>query len=281
MGITEMIPGVSSGTLALLMGIYNQFLGSIKGLVLKDFKRSFVFLLPLVIGMGIAIVALSGVITYLLDEHQVPTQWTFIGLVIGVVPMLLRVSKFQETFQARHYFVLVVGLALIIIIGMITPNETLSYTELEGFQYVKLFFAGMLATMTMLLPGISGSLVLLIFGYYYVVFESISEVKSFNLEALPILLIVGTGMVLGLFVGSVGITFFFKKYPFLTYAFIIGLIVGSVYAIYPGLPTTPAMWAWTVVMALVGFVISYILGLAGEKEQRAQDRKIKRGVDVV
>lgn len=270
MGITELIPGVSSGTIALLIGIYEQLLSSIKGLLSNSYRSSLRFLIPLVIGMGIAILSLSKVMTYLLETHPVPTQWTFIGLVIGVLPMLWRLSRVKETFKVPHVIVFVLVLALLIGMSFISPEETAHNSQITLFLLVKLFIAGMIAAMTLLLPGISGSLVLLILGYYYLVVSAVDELTSFNFEGLPILIATGTGVVVGLYVGSVPISYLFLKFRFITYAGVMGLVLGSIFSIYPGLPNSPVMWVITIIMLIVGFLVSFILGLVGEKEARSE-----------
>ena len=129
---------------------------------------------------------------------------------------------------------------------------------------VKLFFSGILASTTMLLPGISGSLVLLILGSYSIVIYAVSELTSFNLEILPILIAVGSGIVLGLLVASRIIQYMLRHFTYLTYALILGLVIGSVFAIYPGLPDTALSWTVTVLSAILGFAISWYMGADNE-----------------
>lgn len=269
MGITELIPGVSSGTIALLMGIYEQLLSSIKGIITSTYRSSLRFLIPLVIGMGISIVTLSSLMTYLLESHPIPTQWSFIGLVVGVLPMLWRLSRVKETFKVPHVVVFLIMLGLLIAMNFINPGDGLASPEITTGLLIQLFLAGMIAAMTLLLPGISGSLVLLILGYYYLIVSAVDELTSFNFGVLPILIATGTGIVVGLYVGSVVISFLFSKFTYITYAAIMGLVLGSVLSIYPGLPTSPMMWIVTAVMLIVGFLVSYILGIVGEKEARS------------
>lgn len=269
MGIVELIPGVSSGTIALLLGIYEQLLSSIKGIVHKQFKSSMRFLVPLVIGMGLAIVTLSGVITYFLEEHPIPTQWMFIGLVAGIVPMLWRLARVKETFKIPHVAALLITLGLLIVMSFITPNELVSQPDINMSLLIQLFFAGFLAAMTLLLPGISGSLALLILGYYYIIIAAIDDLTSLNLSGLPILIATGLGILVGLYMGSVVITYLLSRFTYITYAAVMGLVIGSVFSIYPGLPTSLSMTVITFVMLIAGFLVSYIMGRAGEKEARS------------
>lgn len=271
MGMTELIPGVSSGTIALLLGVYEQLLSSIKGLLSKSYRNSLRFLIPLVIGMGIALLTLSSVMTYLFETHPIPTQMAFVGLVIGVLPMLWRLSRVRETFKAPHIIMFIIALTLLIGMSFITPEEVSHSPEITTLLLVKLFFVGVLAAMTLLLPGISGSLVLLIFGYYYIVVSSINELTSLNFTVLPVLIAVGLGILVGLYVGSVFITFLFTHFKYMTYAGVMGLVLGSVLSIYPGLPTSPTMWILTIITFIIGFSISFFLGFVGEKEATSEE----------
>ncbi|WP_237605650.1 MULTISPECIES: DUF368 domain-containing protein [Salinicoccus] len=261
MGICELIPGVSSGTMALLLGIYDEFLGAISRIVTKHYKKAILFLLPLVIGMGIAILTLTSLIEYLLDHHTVPTHWFFIGLVLGVVPMMLRVSDYRVEFRTPHYILVLLAVTMLFALGLVRGNETPPEDLVVTLPLLgKMFFSGILASMTMLLPGISGSLVLLILGSYSIVIYSVNQLKAFNLEILPVLIAVGAGIVLGLLLASRIIQYMLVHYTYLTYALILGLVIGSVFAIYPGLPETVLSWFFTAVAAIAGFIISWFMG---------------------
>ena len=265
MGICELIPGVSSGTMALLLGIYDQFLGAISKIVSKHYRKAILFLLPLVIGMGIAILTLSNLIDYLLRNHTVPTHWFFIGLVLGVVPMMLRISNYKVEFRAGHYIILFMAVALLLVMGISRGEEqAINDVAITFPLLVKMFISGILASTTMLLPGISGSLVLLILGSYSIVIYAVSELTSFNLGVLPILIAAGSGIILGLLVASRIIQYMLRHFTYLTYALILGLVIGSVFAIYPGLPDTVTSWAVTALAAILGFAISWYMGADNE-----------------
>lgn len=266
MGICELIPGVSSGTMALLLGIYDEFIGAVSRIITRGYKKAILFLLPLLIGMAIAILTLTSLIEYLLDHHMVPTHWFFIGLVLGVVPMMLRISNYKVEFKAPHYIVVFMAIALLFSIGLIRGNEVPPENLVVTLPLlIKMFFSGILASMTMLLPGISGSLVLLILGSYSIVIYSVNQLKAFNLEILPVLIAVGSGIVLGLLLASRIIQYMLRQYTYLTYALILGLVMGSVFAIYPGLPETALSWLITIVVAVSGFIISWFMGTRNKK----------------
>ncbi|WP_245772760.1 DUF368 domain-containing protein [Lacicoccus alkaliphilus] len=261
MGICEIIPGISSGTMALLLGIYDQFLGAISRIVSKHFKKAVLYLLPLVIGMGIAILTMSSLMDYLLTEHMVPTHWFFIGMVLGVVPMMFGISNYRVEFRPAHY--LVIGLVTILLYWMSTVNESgapADTIDISMLTLTLLFFSGMLASSVMLLPGISGSLVLLIIGAYPIIMRAISEFTSLNFGVAPLLIATGLGIVSGLLLASRGIQFLLRNYTYLTYAAIIGLLFGSVFPLYPGFPDTPGTWIASIVSLAAGLSISTYMG---------------------
>lgn len=261
MGLVELIPGVSSGTMALLLGIYDQLLGAISHVISKHYKNAIIFLVPLVAGMAIAIITMSSLIDYFLQNHTIPTHWFFMGMVLGVVPMMLRISNVKIEFRSIHYILIAAGILLLFIMSLFNADAPeLSTVSMEFGDLIKYFFSGALAASIMLLPGISGSLVLLIIGVYPVVIYAIKEFTSLNFEVLPILISTGLGIVAGILLASRAISYLLRNYTYLMYAAIIGLLLGSTFAIYPGLPGGFLEWLVSIVLFLLGVIISFTLG---------------------
>ncbi|MCK1976462.1 DUF368 domain-containing protein [Jeotgalicoccus huakuii] len=265
MGIVELVPGVSSGTMALLLGIYDQFLGALSRLVSKFYKNSIGFLLPIVIGMALAILSVSSLLNYLLQSHTIPTHWFFMGMVLGVIPMLLRISNAKVEFKIPHYILIIIGIAVLFFMSLAnTSASDLSSIPTDAVNLIKYFFSGVLAAAIMLLPGISGSLVLLIIGVYPIIIFAIDEFTSFNFYVLPVLLSTGVGIIVGILLGSRLIAYLLRRFTYLTYAGIVGLLFGSLFAIYPGLPTNIMMWIVSIVVFILGCYISYVFGKYNE-----------------
>lgn len=263
MGISDLIPGVSGGTIALLLGIYDDFIASVSGVFSKHFKKSILFLLPIIIGMALAIGILSSVINYLLATHFVPTMFFFFGLILGIIPFLLRISHYKKTYKIQHWVIMgvaIIALALMAFFKGDTSHAAPSYIDLSLPMLIKYFIAGVCASSAMLLPGISGSFILLLFGVYSTVTYSISEIVRFNFEALPVILMVGMGIVVGFLIASKVITYLLKHYTYLTYAAILGLVIGSLFSVFPGLPNQGLTWLASIITLLLGFIISFILG---------------------
>ncbi|PHK48825.1 DUF368 domain-containing protein [Staphylococcus edaphicus] len=262
MGTTDLVPGVSGGTIALLLGIYDDFIRSVSGIFSKRFWESLKFLLPIGVGMVIAIGLLSKVINYLLSAHTVPTMFFFVGLIAGIIPYLLKTSHFKHTFNVMHYSLLITGIIIIVVITLLNngdkhAGESLSHSTGLILKY---FIAGACASSAMLLPGISGSFMLLVFGVYGTVMYAISEFVSLNFAAIPILVTVGCGVLFGFLLSSKLIQYLLSYHTYLTYALIIGFVIGSLYAVFPGLPDTMMTWIISIITLILGFGISYRLG---------------------
>ncbi|HHB3379218.1 TPA: DUF368 domain-containing protein [Staphylococcus aureus] len=262
MGTSDLVPGVSGGTIALLLGIYNQFIASISGIFSRRFWPSFTFLIPIIIGMLLAMGSLSNLFNYLLSQHHIPTMFFFGGLIIGIVPYLLKISNYKTSFTTKHYMMVIAGIAILIVITLMNngdkhAGETLT---LSTSLIIKYFIAGMCASSAMLLPGISGSFMLLVFGVYGTVMLAISEVVKLNFAGLPILLAVGFGVLDGFIISSKIIQYFLTHHKLMTFALIIGFVVGSLFAVFPGLPTNIVMWFVSLVVFIIGFIVSLTLG---------------------
>lgn len=262
MGTSDLVPGVSGGTIALLLGIYNQFIASISGIFSRRFWPSFTFLIPIIIGMLLAMGSLSNLFNYLLSQHHIPTMFFFGGLIIGIVPYLLKISNYKTSFTTKQYMMVIAGIAILIVITLMNngdkhAGETLT---LSTSLIIKYFIAGMCASSAMLLPGISGSFMLLVFGFYGTVMLAISEVVKLNFAGLPILLAVGFGVLAGFIISSKIIQYFLTHHKLMTFALIIGFVVGSLFAVFPGLPTNIVMWFVSLVVFIIGFIVSLTLG---------------------
>lgn len=272
MGIANIIPGVSGGTLALILGIYEEFIGAISHFF-SNFKKNISFLIPIVIGMGLAIVSLSNVIDYSYKHFPIPTCLFFVGLVLGGIPMLAsKVKGKKESKKVSNYFIFLATFLLVIVMTLsdVIFGEGLkvSFSNMNVIGYILLFLVGVVAAATMVIPGVSGSLVLMLLGYYYPVIGVIKELTKFkNLgENLVIVSIFGIGVLIGIVLISKLIEFLFKKYEVKTYFGVLGFIVASVIAI-PLSTLLEGGVVFSVLQILIGLIfatlgvgISYKLG---------------------
>lgn len=269
-GLANVIPGVSGGTMMVSMGIYDKLIHCITHLF-SELKKSIQFLLPIFIGIGIAVVVVPFGIEFLFAQYPFQTNLLFIGLIIGGLPAVWKKVKGNSVKEGHIlsclvFFALVAGLALV---GETEGNAAdLSFSL---GSVIKLFGIGVITSATMVIPGVSGSMVLLLLGYYHPVLETITNfikaVLAFDmngiLAGIGVLLPFGIGVVAGIFVIAKIIEVIFEKFPLYAYWAIIGLIVSSPVAILlvSGMGTITIVSILTGIVSLaVGFVIAMKLG---------------------
>ncbi|QTM98101.1 DUF368 domain-containing protein [Sediminibacillus dalangtanensis] len=254
MGASDVVPGVSGGTIAVILGIYDRLIASVNGFFSKEWKRHLGFLVPLGIGIVGAVFALANLIEWLFEHYPGPTQFFFLGLIIGVLPFLFHKAEAKKTFKVKHVILLLLGAILVASIAFFPAEEPDQIANLDFGTYVYLFFAGFIASSAMILPGISGSLILLIIGAYTTITSAISNFK------LDIIFVVGAGILIGIVVMSKIIHYFMARYPSATYALVIGLVIGSVAVVFPGWPQEMPMVIVSIVTFAAGLAAAVLLG---------------------
>lgn len=279
-GIANIIPGVSGGTIALSMGIYDKLIGAISNF-LKDWKKSIITLLPILAGCGIGLIGFTYMIDYLLSEHTFVTCMAFIGLILGGLPILTKQLRGKLKARGRSIGIsdilaFVILFAAAILLAMSDSGEEVlrTLTATPGLMVI-MFFIGIIASATMVIPGVSGSLVLMVLGYYYAIIGSIKDfleaLKTMDIPALTngflILFPLGIGILLGIFLIAKLITFLFERYGVQTYCAILGLILSSPIAIFhnTGLyqqldQLNGLLIAAGILVGLVGAVVTFLLG---------------------
>lgn len=237
-GIANIIPGVSGGTMAVSMGIYDQLIHCISH-PFKDLKNNLLFLFPIALGMGMAIIASAFGIDYLFETFPLQTNLLFSGLILGSLPAIYGKVK-TVTLRLGHILAAVIFFA--IVVGMAVFNGVGgSYVQLEAtvIGMLLLFFVGVVASATMVIPGVSGSMMLLLLGYYNPILDTIKAffvaVLGFDFPALfsavLILAPFGVGVLVGMVVIAKIIEIVFERFPTYAYWAIIGLLFGSPIAI--------------------------------------------------
>jgi putative membrane protein len=254
MGASDVIPGVSGGTIAVLLGIYDRLIAAINGLMSRDWKKQLGFLIPLGIGIGSAVLLLSRLIEWLFEHYPGPTQFFFLGLIIGILPYLFHQADAKKSFKVNHYILILIGALLVGSMLFLTESEGAVIEDVTLMTYVQLFFSGFIASAAMILPGISGSFILLVIGMYATVISAISNLQ------LDIIAVVGIGILLGIITMSKIINYFLVNFRSATFALIIGLVFGSIFVVFPGWPDSTSMILLSVVTVAAGLFVAYILG---------------------
>ena len=234
-GVANIIPGVSGGTMMVSMGIYDTLIHCITHLF-KEFKKSILTLLPYAIGMLVGILALASVISWGLENYPLPTNTLFIGLILGgLSPLLKKIDK--KKINAAAVIAFVALFALIIWMGFQNKDsiQNADTIDMNIGQMLLMVVMGVIASGTMIIPGVSGSLVLMLLGYYKAVTGALKTVASglvhFDFAALgqPLLMLIPfvVGIVLGIFGVAKAIEWLTSKYPTATYCGVLGLVVAS------------------------------------------------------
>lgn len=272
MGIANIIPGVSGGTLALTLGIYEQFIGAISHFF-ERFKENIRFLIPIFIGMGLAIISMSNVISISFEKYPIPTTLFFMGLVLGGIPMLTGfVKDKKERKEISSYMIAALTFALVIVLAF---SEQLfggglgdvNLGNISAVGYVLLFIVGVVAAATMVIPGVSGSLVLMLLGYYIPIVNTIKDLTKFNniFSNILILGFFGIGVLVGIVLISKLIEYLLKKYEAKTYFGVLGFVLSSIIAIPVSVYNEIGSITFSVPQVLIGIVFLAIGGFIGYK----------------
>lgn len=228
LGIANVIPGVSGGTMAVSMGLYELILSSI-GNFFKDIKGNFIKLLPIILGILVAIVSTSKLVTYALTNYKAQTLCLFIGLIFGGVSLIMR--KIKGKGSKINYLIFFVIFFFVISLNFLkTDLIEISFTNMGIIDYLLLLLMGFIASSAMVIPGISGSFILMVLGYYDKIIYTVSTITDFSKLGSNLLILVpfGIGVIIGIVFMAKLITNLIKKYETKTYFAIMGFVLSSV-----------------------------------------------------
>lgn len=279
MALADSVPGVSGGTIAFLLGFYDQFIGSIDDLITGDKekkKAALLFLIKIGIGWVVGMVLAMLILASVFESHIYAVSSLFIGFIIFAIPVVIKEE--QETLKSKFSAIpfAVLGMVVVCAITYFNPaggGEGVNLEHLNLGLGIFVFFAGMIAISAMVLPGISGSTLLLIMGLYLPIVTAIKDILHLNFAAFTTVFIFGCGVLVGAFSVVKIIRKALDKFRAQTMYLIIGLMLGSIYAVIMGPETLdvpqPAMSLSTfnILFFIIGGVI--ILGmqkLKGNKE---------------
>lgn len=255
-GSSMSVPGVSGGTMAILLGIYQRLISSISHFF-SDVKGNLLFLGKFCLGAVAGIGTLAFAIQWLLDTAPVPVSFFFLGAVIGGVPAL-----YCETKQSKFHWstLLFALLGLIVVVGLgFLPNGLLEFGAVSGWQSLVLcLVAGVIVAIALVLPGISTSHMLIVLGMYDRTLEAITSFDFVFLITLAVSTLVGVALI------TKPLEWTMRRFPQKTYSMILGFVVGSLFEIFrdivlPAVPPSPSVMWW--VLSAVMAAVAFILGL--------------------
>ena len=295
-GISNIVPGVSAGTMFVILGIFKKLIDQV-GLCLDEvktmvknitkfkeknggiravgimFKNIFMsqktFLIPIAIGMIFAIYFVAKLFSILNPEQILYRNYIFLGLVLGGIPALFKeLKKGTDIADIKKrkisiYIFMLIGFAMMFALYLLKVNgiglRKVGYEELSIAMAIPLFLVGAIAAASMVIPGISGSMVVLILGYYELMTVSISKLNMIFIIPFAIGILVGIMAILKL------IKYLLDKHYTRTYSCIVGFVVGSLLMVFPGLPVGVMGYIITIVCIAIGIMLSYMVEKYSER----------------
>lgn len=237
-GIANVIPGVSGGTMMVILGIFNHTMEAISGVFQKENehrKDDILFLFQVLLGAAIGLIGFAKVLEFLFDHYPTQTMYWFIGLIAFSIPLFLKGEMKGEKLKIIP---LICGLGIIFGLEFLNPGEGTvdvnpAFPNIDFMLCLTMIVVGIIGGATMLMPGVSGSMVLLIIGQYYLFKSYLANVTSFQLNILIPLCFIGIGVIIGIILSAKVCDYFIKRYKAGFLSFILGLIIASSLVLIP------------------------------------------------
>ncbi len=280
MALADSVPGVSGGTVAFLLGFYDKFINSLNSLISKNKqnrKYGIKFLVKLGIGWIIGMISSILILTSVFERHIYEVSSLFLGFIILSIPVIVIEEK--ENLKGKYLNIIftIIGILLVILITYLNNNtvNSVDITHLTIGSSLYIFLVGAIAISAMVLPGISGSTLLLIFGLYIPIINGIKSLLHFDFSSFLALFIFGLGVLVGIFSIIKLLKKALEKFRSQTIYTIIGLMLGSIYSIFMG-PTTldipqPAMTFAT--LSKLFFIIGGLIVFGMQYTKRVLEKK--------
>lgn len=282
-GVAFIIPGFSGGSIAAILGIYERLIGAVAD-IFKDFRKNVMILLPIALGLGLGVISLLFPLRFALEAFPIPTVCIFVGLALGGIPSMMKElkGKFKPTYTLSIVIplILAVGLSFLPI-----ANDVNLLVGMNFLDYLLLFVIGVVAASALVIPGISGSMLLLIIGYYNPIVSLITDNLLKFKNVGPAILALGSialGIAVGFFLISIIMKKLFIKCRRGTFYAILGFVLGSIPTVYIStvkesgktfLSLMPNAWYWvvSVLLLLVGVALSLSLVICSFKNEKAEN----------
>ncbi len=270
MALADSVPGVSGGTIAFILGFYDDFVNSLNNIISGDKNgrlNALKFLSKIGIGWVVGFILSVLFITSIFEKNIYEINSLFLGFIIASIPLIVKSEKSTLAKNKKDILFLVLGIIVVCSLTYFNPVKgsgsgiSIKSDNLNLLFMAYIFISGMIAISAMVLPGISGSTILLIFGLYTPILNGIKEVIKFNFSYLPGILIFGAGVVIGVLVTVRIVRSLLRKYRSQTIYCIIGLMIGSIYAVIMGpesleVPKAPmSIHTFSVVFFVIGCIL--------------------------
>lgn len=251
-GGTMLVPGVSGGSMAMILGIYHSLISAVSSFM-KHKRKSFFFLISFSLGAGLGMFLLANPLLSLIEQYPMPTLYFFLGAVAGGIPLIYKQSQVRSfSFKIPLYIAL--GFVIVLLFSAIPSAATETQLEAGALSFMFLLPAGIIAAVALVLPGISVSYLLLLMGLYDETMKAVSELY------LPFLIPLGLGLIGGILLTTRLLEQAMTKHPQGTYLIILGFVLGSMLQVFPGIPTGTDI-ALCILMLILGFAAIQLISI--------------------
>ena len=247
-GSGAILPGISSGVFCVIFGIYEKLVDSVLNLF-HDFKKNFIFLLPIGLGGITGVLLVGKLLNFLFANYPMPTKFCFIGLILGSIPVLCKKANQGKGFRLHYLIFLLAAFFLgVLSIQLETILPTFINISVSDGYFFYLVLAGFIMSIGIVMPGVSSSVILMALGIYSTYLNAIATVN------LSILVPMGIGLIIGAILFLKVIQFLLLHYYTQTFYMIIGFVIGSVLILYPGISFT-LEGCFSILLFLLGFLV--------------------------
>ena len=246
MALADSVPGVSGGTIAFILGFYDDFVNSLNNLISGNKIgriNAFKFLSKIGIGWASGLILSVLFITNIFEKNIYEISSLFLGFIISSIPLIIKSERKTLINNKKHIIFLIIGTLIVALMTYFNPvsstgqSFSIKLGNLSPIFIGYIFISGLIAISAMVLPGISGSTILLIFGLYAPILNGVKEILKLNFEYLPGVLIFGFGVIIGILLTVRVVRYLLKTFRSQTIYCIIGLMIGSIYSVVMG-PTS-------------------------------------------
>ena len=278
MGSTQIVPGISGGTIGIIMGFYFELIEAINHFA-EDIRKSLKLLVPLVIGCIAGLILFSSIVNFLLSYYSFPAMLFFIGLIAGIIPHVYwKIKEDNSRLLLKDILAVLIPffilLAISVLKGLLVSNSAEVIPAVNFPYMIFLFFSGIIAAAALVIPGVSGAFMLLLLGTYPLIIYTISSVRllltditniTLLLDICKVLAPLGLGAIIGGLVMIRLIEIFLKKYAKVTYCIILGLLLGSFFVLFrEPIVFQSGISSILIIIGIITFslgsTVSYILG---------------------
>lgn len=263
-GVTLMVPGMSGGTMAMVLGVYENLIGAVSSF-LKHPKKSIVFLVCFAVPALVGMVLLAEPLLSLINRFEKPMMYLFMGAVAGSIPLILKKVQIRKI-NGQMFLYLAIGIAIIVLVECL-PAGLFAGQGMSGLMSLIIqVIGGIIVAVALVLPGISVSYMLVLMDLYEPTMHAIARADVAALFPLA------AGCILGIILTTKILEYFMREFPFATYLIILGFVIGSVATVFPGIPSLTQIPVCAVLF-IIGFVLIYLLSKKEEEMEEAKNMR--------